>query len=285
MSSSKTGRPSGPRKRLPWTRWVALLLFVVCLVVAFVNLGQWQLRRLDERRGDNATVRVHEAAPIVDYQQVFDHPITDADAWQRVRVTGTFDPAGQLIVRYRTNSGTPGYEVVVPLRADDGRTVLIDRGFLARPVGEDFPTSVDGPPSGVVTVIGYVRRNEQGPPQAVTPASGSVRLINSDAIGEFLGRPLVNGYIDTTEMTPPQSGYQPVQTPPLDEGPHLSYALQWFTFSLIALLGTVVLIRNDIRDRKKAEAKAARAAAARRAAEAEAAADPAPTADADADVS
>lgn len=246
---------------VPWKRWVALLVLVVCLVIAFVNLGQWQLRRLDERRGSNATVVAHEDAPVRPYEQVFDHPITDDDQWQRVTVTGTFDAEHQLIVRYRNNGDAAGYEVVVPLHATDGRTILIDRGFIARPAGQDFPSSVAPPPSGQVTIVGHVRRNEQGADTATTPVAGSVRLINSDAIAKASGLTLVSGYIGVLEMTPAQAGYEPIATPPLDEGPHLSYALQWFTFSLIALGGLIVFIRNDIRDRKKALARAARAAA------------------------
>lgn len=245
---------------VPWKRWLALLALVVVLTVAFVNLAQWQLRRLDERRGTNATVVAHEDAPVLPYQQVFDHPIVDADAWQRVTVTGTFDAAHQLIVRYRNNGDNAGYEVVVPLRAADGRVVLIDRGFVTRPAGQDFPTSVAAPPTGQVTVVGHVRRNEQGPDIATTPASGSIRLINSDAIGAASGLSLVNGYIGALEMTPGQQGFEPIATPPLDEGPHLSYAFQWITFAVIAVVGLFVFIRNDIRDRRKALERAARAA-------------------------
>lgn len=251
-----------PASGVPWKRWLALLALVVVLTVAFVNLAQWQLRRLDERRGTNTTVVNHEGAPVQPYEAVFNHPITDADAWQRVTVTGTFLADQQLIVRYRNNGEAAGYEVVVPLKATDGRTVLIDRGFVTRPAGQDFPTTVDAPPPGQVTVVGHVRRNEQGPANATTPASGSVRLINSDAIGAASGLTLVNGYIGALEVTPPQTGFEPVSTPPLDEGPHLSYALQWASFAIIAIVGLFVFIRNDIRDRKKAAAKAARRAAA-----------------------
>jgi len=246
---------------VPWKRWLALLALVVVLTVAFVNLAQWQFRRLDERRGTNATVVAHEDAPVLPYEKVFDHPVVDADAWQRVTVTGTFDAAHQLIVRYRNNGDSAGYEVVVPLRATDGRVVLIDRGFVTRPAGQDFPTSVAAPPTGQVTVVGHVRRNEQGPDIATTPVSGSLRLINSDAIGAASGLSLVNGYIGALEMSPAQQGFTPIATPPLDEGPHLSYALQWFAFTAIAGVGLVVLIRNDLNDKKKARAREARQAA------------------------
>ncbi len=248
--------------QIPWKRWIALLLLVVVLGVAFVNLGEWQLQRLDERRDKNATVVAHEGAGVLPYGQVFTREIVEADQWQQVTVTGVFDtdPSHQLVVRYRSNGGATGWEIVVPLRASDGRTVLIDRGFVERRPGTDFPASAGAPPAGQVTVVGYVRRNENGG-EATIPAQGTIRLINSDDIGRAFGESLVNGYIGVTEMTPAQSGYAPVAPPSLDEGPHLSYALQWFSFTLIAATGLVVFIRNDIRDARKARAKAAAAVA------------------------
>lgn len=249
--------------RKMWFRWALLTVFVVALAVTFINLGQWQLNRLDERRDSNAIVVEHEAAPVRPYGEFMNRVITDDDQWQRVTVSGTFDPDHQLIARYRSHAGDTGYEIVTPLAADDGRTVLVDRGFGARLPGKDFPSVAPAPPAGKVTVTGYVRRDERGNANALTPAEGTVRLINSEAISAWLGRPLVNGYIGQITVEPQQTeGLTPVHPPELTEGPHLSYAMQWFTFTIIAGVGLVVLIRNDIRDRKKAEARAARRAAA-----------------------
>lgn len=251
-------RPDAAREPVPWRRWLALLALVVVVVAAFVNLGRWQLDRLDQRRDTNATVVAHERAAVRPYEEVFVRPIAEADQWQRVSVTGTYDPAGQLVVRYRSNAGRTGWEVVAPLRASDGRIVLIDRGFKQRQPGTDFPAAEAAPPAGRVTVVGYVRRNEQGAAIATRPTSGSIRLINSAAIGEGLGLDLVDGYIAALDTTPADPGsFTPIAPPALDEGPHLSYALQWFTFSLIAIGGLYVFIRNDIRDRRKAAARAA----------------------------
>lgn len=250
-------------KRSLWLRWALLGLFVVALAVTFVNLGQWQLDRLDQRREANAVVVAHESAAVVPYEQVMNRVIGDADQWQRVTVTGTFDADHQLVVRYRSYAGDTGYEIVTPLDATDGRTVLVSRGFSRRPAGQDFPSVAPAPPSGQVTVTGYVRRDERGSAAATTPADGALRLVNSEAIAAWLGRPVVNGYIGQVGVEPPQAeGLAPVHPPELTEGPHLSYALQWFAFTVIAGVGLVVLIRNDVRDRKKAEARAARSASA-----------------------
>lgn len=261
MSSSRPA--AAPDRGRMWLRWALLTVVVVALAVTFFNLGEWQLDRLEQRRARNTTVAEHESSQVLPYSSVMTTTITDNDQWQRVRVTGTFDVGRQLLVRYRSNGGTTGWEAVVPLRADDGRTVLVDRGFVERPAGQDFPAALPPPPTGTVHVVGHVRRNEQGKDTATVPQGSSIRLINSVQIGRWLGEPLVDGYISLLEVAPAQQGgFQFVQPPDLGEGPHLSYAMQWFAFTAIAGFGLVVLIRNDINDRKRAEARAARAAAA-----------------------
>lgn len=245
-----------------WLRWIAMGLLVACMAVAFVNLGRWQLDRLQQRRDNNGIVVAHENAPVVDWTTVFDHVLTDADQWQRVSVTGTFDPAHSFVVRYRSNAGATGWEIVTPLRTGAG-AVLVSRGFAARPADQDFPRVAPAPPSGEVTIVGYVRRNEQGGTDAMTPVGGAMRLINSDAVGPVIGYSLVNGYIGAITITPAAAdGLGPVHPPELSEGSHFSYALQWFAFAGIAAFGLVVLIRSDLRDRRRATAEATRAAAA-----------------------
>ena len=247
-----------PRGRRLWLRWIAMGLVVVCLAVAFVNLGRWQLDRLQQRRDSNGVVVAHESAPVVDWRTIYTRPITEADQWQRVSVTGTFDAERSFVVRYRSNAGATGWEIVTPLRTADGN-VLVSRGFAARPAAQDFPRTAPAPPAGEVSVVGYVRRSEQGGAEAITPADGQMRLINAAAVAGTLPYPLVDGYIGAITVTPPASdGLVPVEPPDLTEGSHFSYALQWFAFAIIAGLGLVVLIRSDLRDRRAAARSAAR---------------------------
>ncbi|MFT4163755.1 MAG: SURF1 family protein [Microlunatus sp.] len=240
-----------------WMRWAALVVFVAVLGFVFVNLGEWQLRRLAEREGHNAATIRNEQAPVKPYEQVFDHPIVDDDQWQLVQASGTFDPAHQLVVRNRNNGDDRGVEVVTPLKTASG-TVLVSRGFIVTQPGT-APLSVGpAPPEGEVTVIGHVRRSEHGRSGAITPQDGTVRLINSEAIQASLGYPVADGYIGATEVTPAQTGeLVPVELPELSSGPHFWYAMQWFMFAGIGILGIVVFIRSDLRDRRTAKAKEA----------------------------
>ena len=234
-----------------WLRWALLIVFVVVLGVAFVSLGNWQLDRLAQRKERNATTIANEQKPVQPYQQVFTHPITDADQWQRVEARGTFDPDHQFVVRYRSNGGADGYEVLTPLRTASG-AVLVDRGFIPLQRGTQIPSVAPTPPSGEVTVVGHVRRNERGRRAATAPAGNQVRLINSDAIAASLPYEIESGYIGLLTVQPEQQGgFQPIQLPDLSEGPHFWYAVQWFLFTAIAVAGIVVFIRGDLRARRE----------------------------------
>ncbi len=250
-------------------RWIGLAACLALLAWAFVNLGFWQLDRLDQRRSLNTSVQTHEGAPVVAWEAALAATVDDTGAWQRVSATGVFDAEHQFVIRYRSQGGLTGYEVVTPLRTAQG-TVLVDRGFAQRPAGEDFPTLAPPPPGGQITLVGYVRRGEQGDDTAVVPVDGQVRLINPTALAASLPYPVATtGFLSAISLDPPASaGLTPVTPPQLNEGNHFSYALQWFAFAALAVIGLVVFIRADLRDRRRAAArKAARAGTATAAAE------------------
>jgi cytochrome oxidase assembly protein ShyY1 len=242
-----------------WLRWALLIIFVAVLGTVFVNLGEWQLDRLAQRRERNATTITNEQKPVRPYAQVFTRPITDADQWQRVEARGTFDADHQFIVRYRSNGDADGYEVVTPLRTATG-AVLVDRGFIPLERGTRIPSAAPAPPTGEVTLLGHVRRSEKGRRAATTPVANQMRLINSDAISATLPYPITSGYIGLLTIQPEQQGgFQPIQLPELSEGPHFWYAVQWFMFTAIAVAGIVVFIRSDLRARREDREDAAEA--------------------------
>jgi cytochrome oxidase assembly protein ShyY1 len=229
-----------------------LVVGVAVLATAFVRLGDWQLNRLDQRRDRNASAVANEAAPVRPYADVFTRPIAEADQWQRVSAQGTFDAERQFVVRYRSNGEEAnGYEVVTPLRTATG-TVLVDRGFVSLPRGTKIPPVAPPPPSGEVTLVGHVRRSEQGRRGAIQPADGQIRLINSDALAGALPYPIADGFIGLLTVDPPQEGgFKPVLLPEISEGPHFWYAIQWFMFAALGLSGIVVFIRSDLRARRR----------------------------------
>ena len=243
-----------------WVRWALLIAFVAALGTAFVNLGEWQLDRLHQRRDRNITTVRNEQQPVRPWNEVFTRTLTDADAWQRVSATGTFDADHQLVVRYRSSGDTDGYEVVTPLRTATG-TVLVDRGIVPVSTGGQIPTAAPPPPAGEVTVVGHVRRDEEGRRSATVPVNGSIRLVNAPAIGATLPYPVADGYVGLLSVDPAQTGgFAPVETPEISDGPHFWYAVQWFMFTGIGVLGIVVFIRGDLRERRTGSRKPAKPA-------------------------
>ncbi len=239
-------------------RWVALAVLLTLAALGSMRLGEWQLDRLDQRRSRNAAVTANEGLPPVPWTDLMGGTLDEANLWRRVTVVGTYT-GEQFQVRYRSLDNNPGIEVAAVMRTTDGRELLIDRGFIPREAGKPDTEALPPTPTGQVTVLGYVHRDEEGDEGAIVPHDFKVRLINSGAIGASLGRDLVPGYVVLISSEPANGDtLLPVGVPDLSEGNHFSYALQWFAFGAIALVGIGVLIRADLKDHRKAQARARR---------------------------
>ncbi len=251
--------PSTPMDRSTLTmltrpRWIAFHLLVIVGVVAMVNLGFWQLRRLDERRQFNDTVTarlVADAVPldaILSTNATIEDPVgVDEIEWRSATVTGTYLPTAAVRVVNRSQNGRAGDNIVVPLYLGDGRTVLVNRGFV--PLGVDDPPL----PALEVTVTGIVH------PSQVRTALGArdrtdgilleVQRLDLPRLAEQMPGRLLPVYIDLSASTPAEApgNPQPVIRPDLSEGNHLSYAMQWFIFSIAAIVGWVLAVRVSVR--------------------------------------
>ncbi len=151
--------------------------------------------------------------------------------------TGTYASDHTIIVRYRSSdSGEPGVDVVVPLVTSDGTAVVVDRGFLPIDKRSVDIGDVPRPPSGQVTVTGWVRVNGTGDSTEVENLS--TRAISSDRIGEAIGMPVFDGFVDVKSEDPaPAAPLRTRELPELDNGPHFFYGLQWWFFGVLALFG------------------------------------------------
>lgn len=241
-------------------RWVGLAVFLVILALVFVNLGEWQLARLDETKQQNRAVASNRDHPVVNHGDVMGAPITDEEQWQRVRLNGRYSGV-QYRAKYRNHDG-PGIEVLAIFETDSGDTVLVDRGFIPKQQGMPDTEILPDVPTGEVEVIGFLRRDERANDNAITPNDFQIRMIDSSAIGASLGTDVLPGYVSLIESVPSNGDeLLPITPPPDSEGNHFSYALQWFAFGAIALIGIVVLIRSDLKDRQKTLRRTERLAA------------------------
>ena len=125
-----------------------------------------------------------------------------------------------------------------------GTALLVDRGWLeARPDGTDR-SGIPDPPAGEVTVTGWVRADGTGDSTAVDDLS--TRAVNSERIGEALGRKVYGGSVELkAEDGSPADGLEPVELPELDNGPHFFYGLQWWFFGVLAVFGFCYLAWDE----------------------------------------
>jgi cytochrome oxidase assembly protein ShyY1 len=245
-------------------RWLGYLAFVVAFAIACSFLALWQLSRREEARAEIELVESNwDRAP-----QQLASVLTSLDAfdpqskWMPVTLSGHYVADEQLLVRGRPLDGVAGFEVLVPFELDDGTIFIVDRGWLPAGNEQDEPDSVPPAPRGDVTVVARLKAGEPIVAGRSAP-EGQVATIHLPSIAETIDAPMYTGaygLLDSEEPAPaarPTAAVKPVP----DEGPHLSYAFQWFVFGILAFVGLAWALRQEFRIRNAAEpAEQARAA-------------------------
>ena len=249
---------SAALKRLPfYGKWLWATLVVALGLALLIRLGFWQLERLAERRAGNAhLVAQLDMAPLDLSGQA---PLPANVDLRRATVRGSYDFAQELVLRNRALNGAPGVHLITPLRiAGSDRAVLIDRGWI--PYDQAAPTlrkAFDGP-ADEVEVRGILHAS-QARLNSLSPADPPLsperpRLdewfrIDIPHIQQQIPYSLLPIYLEEGQPNlaalPPMASSDALPRPDiqvdLSDGPHLSYAIQWFSFAAILLVGYVTL--------------------------------------------
>jgi len=224
-----------------------------------INLGIWQVNRLDDRKTANAVVTnamKQQPQPLAtvlpDGTATTAEQVKDAD-YQPVYVSGMYRADEQVLVTNRTNNGSPGYWVVTPLVLADGTAVAINRGWVPYSYSEDGSWDDFAPPSGMVTVQGLLRQSQVRETNGLVSSPkdsdvGTLRVLARLDVGRLaqqINERMIPGYISLRAQDPVQNDLPvPVPLPELSQGPHLGYAMQWFAFSLLTIIVYPLLLRR-----------------------------------------
>ncbi|GGU53980.1 SURF1 family cytochrome oxidase biogenesis protein [Streptomyces daghestanicus] len=242
-------------------QWVILTLIALLLIPTMIELGFWQMHRYEERTARNDLVAEALDADPVPVERLTSpgKRITSAERYRSVTATGRFDTAGEVVVRRRTNADDEvGYHVLTPFVLDDGKVLLVNRGWIPAdgPSQTEYP-EVPAPPSGEVTVTGRMMPDETTEASGIKNLKGlpdrQVMLIDSAREAERLDASVLGGYIVLT--TPePKDGTPELIGRPGDEDAALNfaYAIQWWLFSAAVPVGWWFLVRREARDRADA---------------------------------
>jgi surfeit locus 1 family protein len=225
----------------PTTRRIAIvgLLLVAALCV---RLGFWQVERLAQRRAVKQAALAARAKPALDLGVGSVRTAEElSERWVQAR--GVYDREHEIVLRGQAFQGTPGVDVVTPLRlAGSEAAVLVLRGFVPAPdaVRADLDSLVE---PGTVQVRGLATPvgSAGGHPLEHAGRTTWARL-DLDALRDRVPYPLLPVVVrQTPDPSLPRSPRR-LPAPELDDGPHLSYAIQWFLFAGMAVAFAVLVV-------------------------------------------
>jgi surfeit locus 1 family protein len=226
-------------------------IVVVVVAIACLSLGFWQLRRLDERKLENAVGAARFEAVPEDLELLLSSVGADLDSlrYRRAVAIGRYAPEDEVLVRSQVYLGSAGFHVITPLVLNDGRAVLVNRGWVPLVI-DQVPVSQAPPPPGVGEVSGWLGLTEtrsgfgpDDPQEGRLVAMSRVDIARIQRQVPYELVPVQLTLADASENDLPI----PADLPRFDdEGPHLGYAIQWFGFVVVGVVGYAFLIRSAL---------------------------------------
>jgi surfeit locus 1 family protein len=247
--------------------WILSHIFVIGSVILMVNLGFWQLGRLDERKASNAIIVEAEKPAAVPIAELLPEGVdtsaaaVDEASYRSVIVTGVYRVDQQVLIPNRTYNGAAGFWVITPIEQVDGTAVVINRGWIPYSFTADGPWDEFAPPTGTVSVSGMIRPPQvredsgivAGPKDPTEGTLRSLARVDVERLGQQVDEELWPLYVNLQQQQPEQIGQLPVPVPrpELSEGSHLGYAGQWFIFSTLTIIVYPLLLRRVARRRQR----------------------------------
>jgi cytochrome oxidase assembly protein ShyY1 len=234
-----------------WKRWLAWFVLAVLFATSCVFLAIWQLDRRDEVVSKIQRMVTNYDSSAIDFSEIANLSETDVIGyeWHPVILQGSYQAKDQLLVRNRPIAGQPGFLQLVPFKLTSGELVLIERGWI--PADSNLaPSAKLIPGEDIRTITARIRLSELTPNRQ--SPEGQVTSIRLTDLRDLLAQDLETDFYlrlvsePSSELSIPQ----PLGKPLLDEGNHLSYAVQWILFALMGFYALYWAIRQEREYRK-----------------------------------
>lgn len=229
-----------------WLRWTAWSVLAILFAASCVVLANWQLDRREQ-----AVSKIERMVDNYDKQAISFSEIGDLELaavtsyeWTPVEISGRYLTNQELLVRNRPIAGQPGFLQLIPFELSTGEVVIIERGWI--PADSNLAPALNMTPSAEPkTVLARVRLGELTPNRD-SPA-GFATSIHLQSLAELTGSNLEQQfYLRLISENPGENQTpQPLGKPILDEGNHLSYAVQWIMFALMGFFALFWAIRQE----------------------------------------
>jgi surfeit locus 1 family protein len=230
-------------------KWLMGHILALVAILVFVNMGLWQMRRLGDRQDFNELLTSRstvEPQPLDEALALYG-PDQDNLELRRVHATGTYLVEDEVILIARSFQGLSGHHVLTPLDLGDGRVLIVDRGWV--PIDLDRPGTPEAePPREIVNVVGVLRKTEiRGSFGPVDPEEGileRIARVNLERLAKQIDGAVVEVYVQLQSQEPAQPSTLPeiVALPTPSEGSHRGYAVQWFLFAAVTVVGYPILL-------------------------------------------
>jgi cytochrome oxidase assembly protein ShyY1 len=230
-------------------RWIAAVVVGVLVAIVSVQLGFWQLRRLDERLARNATIVARSDEPVRPLADLRVRYSDDPDAlvFRRAAVEGEYMVDKEFVSVGRVYGSVAGTLVATPVDIGGGDVLIVVRGIV--PVGTPGPPVVGyDVPRSAVDLEGRIALGEApsriGQPNPDDGTISQVSRVDLSFVDEWIDGDVLPYMLLLDSQRPGGPGADPTPIPSeeLSEGSHLGYAVQWFAFAVIALGGAVGLV-------------------------------------------
>lgn len=232
-------------------RWAPWLALVVLFAIATTLLSWWQLARREERvERINQVSQNYDSAPIelADVSWVEVGNGLRAEEWRPANLKGNYIPDSAILVRNRPLNGSPGFLQLVPFRTLTGEVIVVERGWL--PAGSDITEPLLNPLPDSQTKELVVRLRQGEADSGKESVLGRLDTVDlAEYAGLYPELSFETRFYGRLATELPQSAEAPLPQPKpsLNEGNHLSYALQWLLFGLMAFAAFWWAYRNDKR--------------------------------------
>ena len=228
------------KSKEPWSIFktiVALGLVFLCLVAA-----DWQYTRGVDRQARNNVIEERIARSPIELNSR--DTVLDNNEWQSITTTGRFDSTQQILLRNRYWEGKYGYEVLTLFTNTSGEKFWVDRGWVKAGATATTPPEVTAVPAGDVSITGRFRLDSSLPRGSffALPATGEGLVSELNAQSQLDTEKFYIALLSGSEASVTPAA--PAQLPPLSDGPHKAYALQWLFFGGLIVYGRILIRRT-----------------------------------------
>lgn len=238
--------------------WLAAHLLVISLALALSSLGFWQLKRLEQTKSHNKELIAKMGQETKSLAELAKEYNFESDIEQLsylpIKLLGYFDPDNEVLLRGRSYAGQAGYNIFTPFITDNF-ALMVERGWV--PINYDTPPIKEAlPVSTKIEIIGRIYPSQEAPlgwlaNLAPKDPKGELKITaytSTKRLQKQIPYDLVPFYIKLEEQNPKHSLELPLKLiiPEINNGTHLGYALQWFSFVLIGLIGYALIVRKRI---------------------------------------